>query len=200
MLPGVIAVSPDYERDPQLRSLAALLAADITEPRPGADATRAALFDLIIINALRQWREANGGMDWPATADAAVSEALREIHTSPGRLWTVQELSGKVGLSRTTFTKRFSTAMGKTPTRYLVGWRLARAAQLLRETGSPLAAIASQVGYSTEFAFAAAFRREHGISPGRYRQEVAGFSAGKESGESDERVGDESTAKNSLAS
>lgn len=33
----------------------------------------------------------------------------------------------------------------------------------------PLATIARQVGYSTEFAFGVAFRREYGISPGRFR-------------------------------
>jgi AraC-like DNA-binding protein len=174
MLPGVITVSPDYEQHPQLRSLAALLGTDVTETRPGADATRAALLDLIIVHALRQWQEDNGGADWPMTADEAVAAALREVHTSPGRLWTVQELSDTVGLSRATFTKRFSAAMGKTPMRYLIGWRLACGARLLRETSAPLAAIARQVGYSTEFAFAAAFRREHGVSPGRFRQDIAG--------------------------
>jgi len=40
---------------------------------------------------------------------------------------------------------------------------------LLRETKAPLAVIARQVGYSSEFAFASAFRREFGISPGRFR-------------------------------
>lgn len=174
MLPGVITVSPDYDRHPQLRSLAALLGTDITETGPGAEATRAALLDLIIVHALRQWQEDNGGADWPVSTDEAVAAALREIHTNPSRLWTVQELSDTVGLSRATFTKRFSAAMGKTPMRYLIGWRLACGARLLRETSAPLAAIARQVGYSTEFAFAAAFRREQGISPGRYRHIAAG--------------------------
>jgi AraC-like DNA-binding protein len=48
-------------------------------------------------------------------------------------------------------------------------WRLSCAARQLRETDAPLAVIARQVGYSTEFAFAAAFRREYGVSPGRFR-------------------------------
>lgn len=174
MLPGVIAVSPDYERHPQLRSLAALLGTDATDTHPGAEAARTALCDLIIVYALRQWQEDNGGAGWPVTADEAVAAALREIHTSPGRLWTVRELSSTVGLPRATFTKRFSTAMGKTPMRYLIGWRLACAARLLQETSAPLELIARQVGYSTEFAFGAAFRREYGISPGRFRQDIAG--------------------------
>ncbi|GAB2966563.1 hypothetical protein GCM10023080_030680 [Streptomyces pseudoechinosporeus] len=36
-------------------------------------------------------------------------------------------------------------------------------------TNAPLATIARQVGYSTEFAFGAAFRREYGIASGRFR-------------------------------
>jgi AraC-like DNA-binding protein len=172
MLPGVITVSPDYERQPQLRSLAALLSADITQTQPGAQATRAALLDLIIVHALRQWQEDNGGADWPLTTDEEVAAALREIHTNPSRLWTVQELSDHVGLSRAAFAKRFSAAMGKTPMRYLIGWRVACGARLLLETTAPLATIAHQVGYSTEFAFAAAFRREYRISPGRFRHDM----------------------------
>jgi AraC-like DNA-binding protein len=72
-------------------------------------------------------------------------------------------------LSRTSFTTRFTALIGQTPSAYLAGWRMARGAQLLRETKAPLATIARQVGYSTEFAFSNAFRREYGISPGRFR-------------------------------
>jgi AraC-like DNA-binding protein len=53
---------------------------------------------------------------------------------------------------------------------YLIAWRLGKGAQLLRKTEAPLAVIARQVGYSSEYAFASAFRREFGISPGRFRR------------------------------
>jgi AraC-like DNA-binding protein len=174
VLPGVMVVSLDYARHPQLHSLAALLGADITGDRLGAGAVRTALLDLIIVYALRQWQDDNGGTDWPMTTDEAIAAALRNVHTNPGRLWTVEELSHAVGLSRATFTRRFSAAMGKTPMRYLINWRLACGARLLRETTSPLELIARQTGYSTEFAFAAAFRREYGVPPGRFRQDMAG--------------------------
>lgn len=52
---------------------------------------------------------------------------------------------------------------------YVTGWRLTCVARLLRETDAPLAGIARQVGYATEFSFGAGFRREYGISPGRFR-------------------------------
>jgi AraC-like DNA-binding protein len=45
------------------------------------------------------------------------------------------------------------------------------AARLLRDTTDPLAAVAHTVGYSSEFAFAKAFKRHHGTAPGTYRRQ-----------------------------
>jgi AraC-like DNA-binding protein len=103
------------------------------------------------------------------SAIPAIAAALREMHASPDKPWTVRHLSEVAGISRTAFNRRFALATGKPPRTYLTGWRLAYAARLLRETDAPQAAIARQIGYSTEFAFAAAFRREYRISPGRFR-------------------------------
>jgi AraC-like DNA-binding protein len=52
---------------------------------------------------------------------------------------------------------------------FLTGWRLALAADLLREPGATLAAVARQVGYSTPFALSTAFKREYGVSPRDHR-------------------------------
>jgi AraC-like DNA-binding protein len=118
---------------------------------------------------LRLWQQEQGTGAWPAVGDAAVAAALREIHNSPQAPWTVQRLSQVAGLSRTAFTRRFTQSAGKPPIAYLTGWRLLTGARLLRQSDAPLAAIARQVGYSSEFAFATAFRREFGIPPGRFR-------------------------------
>lgn len=171
-LPDVIAISPDYERHPQLRSLTALLGDDVSETRPGNDATRSALVDLTLVHALRHWQEQSGDEPWPAITDPGIAAALRTIHDAPDGQWTVRRLSEIAGMSRTTFVRRFTDLVGKPPATYLTGWRLTLGARLLRETSAPLAAIARQVGYSTEFAFATAFRREYGVSPGRFRQNM----------------------------
>jgi AraC-like DNA-binding protein len=168
-LPDIIAMSPDYDRNPQLRALTELLYADVSDARPGTGATRPALLDLILTHVMRQWLEQNRDADWPAISDPAIVAALREIHASPQRPWTVQQLGETAGMSRTAFTKRFTALVGTPPKAYLTGWRLTYAARLLRETTVPLATIARQAGYSTEFAFGSAFRREYGISPGRFR-------------------------------
>ncbi|GIJ46725.1 AraC family transcriptional regulator [Virgisporangium aliadipatigenens] len=171
-LPEVVALSPDYARHPELRSLVGLLDADVAGRGPGAAVTRTALLDLMIVHLLRQWREQHAGAEWPVIADPGIAAALRAIHDGPDKPWTVQQLCVIAGMSRTAFNRRFAELVGKPPMTYLIGWRLSCGAQLLRDTQAPLAAIARRVGYSTEFAFASAFRREYGLAPGRFRQDV----------------------------
>ncbi|MEU9984104.1 helix-turn-helix transcriptional regulator [Streptomyces sp. NPDC050856] len=83
----------------------------------------------------------------------------------------MRDLAASVGLSRTTFAARFLACVGQSPMAYLTWWRLSTASRLLRETGAPLAAVARQVGYASEFAFAHAFKREFGTAPGAFRKE-----------------------------
>jgi AraC-like DNA-binding protein len=175
VLPDLITVSPDYGRHPEMRALTALLAADASaaQPQPGTGATLPAVLDLILAHVLRQWHEQHGAAGWPGPDDPAIAAALRQIHENPQRQWTVAGLSDAAGLPRTVFTRRFTAVAGQPPIRYLTSWRLGQGARLLRETDAPLAAIARQVGYSTEFAFATAFRRQYGVSPGRFRHAPA---------------------------
>ncbi|WP_090052156.1 AraC family transcriptional regulator [Lentzea fradiae] len=173
-LPGLITVSPEPGRHPVLRSLVGLLTEDATGP--GAAATLRAVLDLVLVQALRQWHEDNQGhgddQGPPRVTHPGIAAALREIHDKPHHRWSVGTLSEAAGLPRAAFSRLFTAAVGQAPTAYLTGWRLHRAAQLLRDTDAPLARIASQVGYSTEFALSAAFRREYGVPPGRFRDTV----------------------------
>jgi AraC-like DNA-binding protein len=46
---------------------------------------------------------------------------------------------------------------------------MALARERLRDSDDRLAAVAQSLGYGSEFAFAAAFKRHHGAAPGRWR-------------------------------
>jgi AraC-like DNA-binding protein len=92
------------------------------------------------------------------------------MHQDPARAWTVRELGATAGLSRAAFARRFRAIVGQPPLAYLTWWRLAGAARMLRETDAPLASIATRVGYSSQFAFANAFKREFGQAAGGYRK------------------------------
>ncbi|MFG1922751.1 AraC family transcriptional regulator [Cryptosporangium sp. NPDC048952] len=165
-LPGLVALTPDHAANPGLRALVEMLVADFTGA--GSDAGRAALVDLLIVHALRQLEE----QGWALGAEPGIAEALHAIHAAPERPWTVPQLSDVAGMSRTSFARRFTAAVGVPPMAYLTDWRLSTGARLLRQTSTPLAGIARRVGYATEFGFAAAFRRRYGIAPGRFRSQA----------------------------
>ncbi|MFF7633816.1 AraC family transcriptional regulator [Kitasatospora sp. NPDC008050] len=187
-LPDVVHLPARVGRHPGLRSLVDLLGAELTEHRLGSDAALPALLDTLLLYILRAFFEetacaATSG--WAAAlGDPVVTTALSEIHADPAHPWTVEELGARAGLSRAAFARRFTTLVGQPPLGYLTWWRMTTAGRLLRESDAPLRTIAHQAGYISEFAFAKAFKREYGLSPGRYRDQRR---AGRHDGQQDAR-------------
>lgn len=121
---------------------------------------------------MRAWlsREDSLEASWlGALRDPGLSRTLARVHAEPGRPWTVAGLAEIAAMSRAAFARRFTSMVGTTPLAYVAARRLDRAARMLRETDQPLAAIASAVGYDSEFALSRAFKRSRGLAPGRYR-------------------------------
>ena len=86
---------------------------------------------------------------------------------------TLAELSAVACLSPCHFSRSFKEAVGVGPQRYTVQRRVERAKILLRHGKESLAAIAAMVGFADQSHFTAAFRRETGITPGRFRAATA---------------------------
>ncbi|MEV6957979.1 AraC family transcriptional regulator [Streptomyces sp. NPDC051207] len=149
-----------------------LLAAEIVRDEPGQEVVLDRLLDLLVIAALRAWfarPEAAAPAWYVALADPVVGRALRLIQDDPAHPWTVAALAAKAGVSRAALARRFTALVGRPPVTYLIGWRLALAADRLRGTEDTVAAVARQVGYSTAFALSTAFKRVYGVSPQVYR-------------------------------
>ena len=91
------------------------------------------------------------------------------LHHNPAQNWTVAELARATGVSRAAFARRFNELVGEPPMSFLTGWRIALAADLLREPGATVGSVAHQVGYGSPFALSTAFKRLRGMSPQRYR-------------------------------
>ncbi|MET8999809.1 AraC family transcriptional regulator [Amycolatopsis sp. NPDC004169] len=153
--------------------LVGLLAAEIGRDVPGQEAVLDRLLDLLLIAALRAWfdRPDTRAPAWyRAHEDPVAGQALRLLQHQPAEPWTVAKLAADVGVSRAALARRFTAAVGETPMAYLAGWRLALAADLLRQhPETTIASIARQVGYGSAFALSAAFKREFGVSPRDYR-------------------------------
>jgi AraC-like DNA-binding protein len=178
-LPEVVHLPARVGAHRSLRAAVELLGAELEESRPGADTVVTSLLDTLLLYILRAWwQDQRHGSGHPtgwaaALADPAVAAALHAIHGDPAHPWTVEELGTRGGLSRAAFARRFAALVGAPPLAYLTWWRLTTAGRLLRTDDLPLRQVAQRTGYTSEFAFAKAFKREYGVPPGQYRRHAS---------------------------
>jgi AraC-like DNA-binding protein len=124
-----------------------LLADEIVKDEPGQEAVLDRLLDLLLIAVLRAWfarPDARAPGWYRGYADPVVGAALRRIYHAPQEPWTVQSLARAAGVSRATLARRFTDLVGETPIAFLTGWRIALAADLLREPEATLTAVARE--------------------------------------------------------
>ena len=106
-----------------------------------------------------------------ALRDPAVGRALALLHREGEDELTLDELARAAGVSRTVLAERFTAAFAEPPMRYRAHWRMRRAAHLLREGRESIAEIAHRVGFSSEPAFARAFKKAYGQPPATWRRQ-----------------------------
>lgn len=165
LLPEVAVV----RRNARLTILVELLTDEAHAGRPGREVVLARLLEVLLIEAFRAAAEpaAAPGL-LRGLADERLATALRRMHAEPARSWTVGELAKEAAMSRSTFFDRFRQKVGIAPMRYLLGWRMAIAKDLLRDAGVSVDEAAQRVGYSSSSTFSVAFTRQVGSSPMAY--------------------------------
>jgi AraC-like DNA-binding protein len=147
--------------------------AESKNKRPGGEAMLERMSEMMFVDAVRRYADTlpQDSRGWLAgLRDRFVARALALMHAAPATEWTVDELGRRVGLSRSALHERFSEMIGQPPMQYLASWRMQVAATLLRSTNATVAAVALEVGYDSEAAFARAFKRLTGTPPAAWRR------------------------------
>jgi AraC-like DNA-binding protein len=150
-----------------------LLVAEAQLSHDGGALVLERLAEVLLVHALRLHARQQGSCaesGLRALSDPVIARALQQIHDAPGVDWTVERLATQVGLSRSSFSARFTALVGEPPLRYLTRWRVTRASERLRDGHDSIASIAATLGYESEAAFHRAFKRWRGIGPGAYRR------------------------------
>ena len=107
---------------------------------------------------------ARGGLD-----RRRLARVIDFIEDNLGREVSLDELARVACLSPYHFVRAFRAAVGRTPHRYLVDRRVARARAMLHAGELSLAEVADVCGFASQTHFTSAFKRATGTTPGAYR-------------------------------
>jgi AraC-like DNA-binding protein len=180
-LPPVFKVNIRTDRSGQwLENSILHLVEEAASGQVGSAAMLAKLSEALFVDTLRRYIATlpERQVGWLAGArDPIVGKSLGLLHSRVGYPWTIADLAGEVGISRSALVERFTRYLSEPPMTYLTRWRLQLAARSLENTPRGVAEIAAEVGYESEAAFNRAFKREFGQPPGQHRREHRGSPA-----------------------
>ncbi len=151
----------------ELRPAMDALIAELAVPLPHRAARVRALLTVLLTSLFRLMDRAQSDHRFLTDSQRRAIERYADDHLHE-RI-SPDELAGVVDLSADYFTRLFRRTFGTAPRTWLVRRRIDRAALALDESGEPIGAIASQMGYDDVFLFSRQFKAVMGVSPRAYR-------------------------------
>jgi AraC family transcriptional regulator len=150
-----------------------LSAADVLESNAALDTLfRQQLTDLLATRllaahsgALAAVQPVVGGL-----APKVLMRAIDRLRSDSDADVSLAALAAEAGLSRFHFCRAFKESTGLSPHAWLRQLRLEQAMQMLRETDASVVTVAAALGYASQTAFAAAFKRLTGDTPTDWRR------------------------------
>ena len=122
------------------------------------------------VRSAEPYRAASAGKLHGYYVDAALAFIAERYRSDIG----VEDIARHVGLNRSYFGKIFKETMGVSPQQFLIGYRMEKAADLLKLSALSVAEVGRAVGYPNQLHFSRAFKSVHGVSPRAWRREHAG--------------------------
>ena len=98
--------------------------------------------------------------------------AIERLRSDSDADVSLAALASEAGLSRFHFCRAFKESTGLSPHAWLRQYRLEQAMNMLRDTDASVVSVAAALGYSSQTAFAAAFRKLTGETPSDWRRRM----------------------------
>jgi AraC family transcriptional regulator len=112
---------------------------------------------------------------WPAMgglSPKALNRAIERMRSDCDTDVSLAALACEAGLSRFHFCRAFKESTGLSPHAWLRQHRLGQAMNMLRDSDESIVSIAAALGYASQTAFAAAFRKLTGETPSDWRRRI----------------------------
>jgi AraC family transcriptional regulator len=101
-----------------------------------------------------------------------LGRAIERLRSDSDTDVSLASLAADAGLSRFHFCRAFKESTGLSPHAWLRQHRLEQAMKMLRDTDVAVVSVAAALGYSSQTAFAAAFRKLTGETPSDWRKRM----------------------------
>ena len=105
-------------------------------------------------------------------APKTLLRAIERLRSDSDADVSLAALASDAGLSRFHFCRAFKESTGLSPHAWLRQHRLEQAMNMLRDTDESIVSVAAELGYASQTAFAAAFRKLTGETPSDWRRRV----------------------------
>jgi AraC-like DNA-binding protein len=172
LMPQIMSVGALLARQPEILPLLAAMEREMATERAGSAGILARLADVVAATIVRGWVECGCGdaTGWiEALRDPRLGRVIAALHRDPARDWTVAEMAAEMGSSRSVFAERFVALTGTTPLRYVTALRMRLASRWIGRDRMMIDTVAKRLGYSSQAAFARAYKRVTGQPPGKAR-------------------------------
>lgn len=166
---GLSAAQPIYQADDEAQSALVRDRMLYIAEHPNESALHLIGHLYLFVDALVQSSSTRLSAQGNQIKDFYIQEAVNYIEQNYHRDLTVEEVADACRLNRSYFSKLFKDNMGCPPQEFLIGVRLAKAAEMMCNGNAPISEIAVRCGYSNQFHFSRAFKKRYGAPPQKWR-------------------------------
>lgn len=103
------------------------------------------------------------------TKNSIIQKSIDYINQNYHNRLSVEDIAGHINMSSSQFSRQFKKQIGTSPYDYLLGTRLTKAKELLKNTSLPISEISYHTGFANESNFIYFFKKHEGISPLKFR-------------------------------
>lgn len=159
--------------DQRINALVRMIADDIATDSPSPALYGEGLLTALTSALLAPMPEIDTTRKRGRLAPFQLRRTVDYIEQNCGRVIRLDELAELAGLSQSYFCSAFRESTGMPPHQWQMKARIERAKTMLRKCDTPLASIATQIGFADQAHLTRVFRRITGTTPGAWRREQA---------------------------
>lgn len=101
-----------------------------------------------------------------------IKKSLQFVENNYSSKISISEMAKSAGLNKNYFSTFFRENIGVTPQQYIIKYRINKACELMRNEGLNIGDISRSVGYDDTLGFSKIFKKDKGISPKKYRENL----------------------------